>query len=528
MERRDLILNNDLSTMLAYENRQEHRWDEDWEREHQETMQEADRIISSPNETIDAKALMERTARHAGADEYYLKLYMDGSDEEQLAVIRDIEYTANYTVLTDAIYVAGNTLIEKNDYAGWCNILYALHYVPLQKCFCFDLKSDNSYIGLLNTIDTKQLVYPHTFFRMLLDHWFEWLWMVGGKLLSYEDPRGNFQDNEKAQKLKKEAGLIREEWENSIRGRICDMIKRFSGYLDLGEILIWATQEPMRCTMRNNEFDKAHDKYLKLIWKALIDMGALQSSQLSDVNLNLLTLLADECTQTKDVKRAEEIDKLLKLRLLEENFTGMGALTPVDEERQAVLAKFFQMLCPRLQDADDYVKSIVPCYQGWNLDYQQLYKEARREAYVFCCLLRRTEDLFGTDKERQEDWKGYIDLYVREYKRCDNEYISRDELTMPFKTAAKWAEEHLTQEYKDYLYDVMIDDVLSIVSLLSIFISCKLYLTKDTIEKLNKRIETEWPSARMLMEIRGQKALRDGIDRLVEQIKKFMEEREGQ
>ena len=525
MERRDLILNNDLSTMLAYENRQEQHWDEDWEKEHQQTMREADKIISSPNETIDAKDIMQRTARHVGADEYYMKLYIDGSDEEQLAVIRDIEYTANYTVLTDAIYMAGNTLIEKNDYAGWCNILYALRYVPLQKCFCFDLKSDNNYIGILNTIDAKQLVYPQTFFRMLLDHWFEWLWMVGGRLLSYEDPRGNFRDNEKAQKLKEEAGLVRREWELNISGRICDMLHRLLVFLDKGEMLIWATQEPMRCTMRNNEFDKAHDKYLKLIWKTLIDMGALQSSQLNDVNLNLLTLLAEEYTQTKDVKRTEEIDKLLKQRLLEENFTGMGVLTPVDEERQSVIARFLQMRYPSLQDADEYVKSIAPCYQGWNLDYQQLYKEARREAYVFCCLMRRPVDAFSTDKERLEDWKGYIDLYVREYKRCDNEYISRDELTMPFKMAAKIAEEHQIQECKDYLYGAMIDNVLSIVSLLSIFISCKLWLTGETIVKLNKRIEAEWPSARMLMEIRGQKALRDGIDQLVEKIKQFVEER---
>lgn len=237
MERKYEILNNELSSMLGIETRREQGWDAEWEKEIRETVKAAEEIAAQPQEKIDAKLLMLRTARHAGTDNYYVNLYVNGSDDEQLAEIKNIEYTAAYTLLDEGIYVAGQKFIDKKDYCGWCNVLYALRYMPLQKSFCYELKTHEDYFGVLETIDLRQVAYPKTFIRMLLGHWFEWLWKVGGQIWSYEDPRNNYERNELAQKLKEEARAIREEWERNVEVMIGDMLQLFSRHIGLDAML---------------------------------------------------------------------------------------------------------------------------------------------------------------------------------------------------------------------------------------------------------------------------------------------------
>lgn len=82
MERKYEILNNELSSMLGIETRREQGWDAEWEKENREAVKAAEEIAAQPQEKIDAKLLMERTARHAGTDNYYVNLYVNGSDDE--------------------------------------------------------------------------------------------------------------------------------------------------------------------------------------------------------------------------------------------------------------------------------------------------------------------------------------------------------------------------------------------------------------------------------------------------------------
>lgn len=62
---------------------------------------------------------------------------------------------------------------------------------------------------------------------------------------------------------------------------------------------------------------------------------------------------------------------------------------------------------------------------------------------------------------------------------------------------------------------MQINNVLSIVTLLTAFTSCPMSITSKEVERLYSRAEKEWPSARMLMELRGQTEQRDRIDRLM-------------
>lgn len=515
MERKYEILNNELSSMLGIETRREQGWDAEWEKENREAVKAAEEIAAQPQEKIDAKLLMERTARHAGTDNYYINLYVNGSDDEQLAEIRNIEYTAAYTLLDEGIYVAGHKFIDRKDYCGWCNVLYALRYVPLQKSFCYELKTHEDYLGVLETIDLKQVAYPKTFIRMLLGHWFEWMWKVGGQIWSYEDPRNNYERNELAQKLKEEARAIREEWERSVAVMIGDMLQLFSKHIGLDAMLGWATGENLFCTDRDNEYSHAHDGYLRMVWCELVKMGALNQGAATEMNLNLLLLLSEECVKNGDTAKAKEIDGQIKERLLKENYTGMHGLTKVDVERQKTLSDFLLMLYPSMDDVSVYMAGVATHYHGWNMDYQRMYEEVRRETYLYCCILRRFENMEEDEVEILKRWKESLALYLQAYRRCDNEYICRDEMMIPFTLALSIATRHLSEACQKWLHEMLIDNVLSIVALLTAFTNCQASITGKEVEWLYCRAEREWPSARMLMELRGQTGLRDRIDSLL-------------
>lgn len=515
-----MILNNDLHSMLAYEQRIAHGWDEEWERENQETMKEAQAIMDNPDELVEADEIMARSIRHSDYNANEFRIFTGSGDEEQIKHLRDIEYAAAYTLLPDAIEVAGYELMQKRDYSKWVDVLLALKYVPLQKAFCYDLKRHEDYVGLLNTINPDKLAYPRTFFMALLAHWFEWLSQVGGNIWSYEDLSRVYNNKRKAQSLKKEAAKIREEWLGSLDARISEFLDLLLVCLKPEEMLAWATKEPLRQADRDNDYANEHDRCLKLIWKRLVEIGALQHLKADKMNLNLLALLAEKSVEEENLTDARIILNHLEQQLLNENFTGMGVITSVDAERQMVFSKMLRLLCKTQNDVEEVIQDFATRFFGWDVDYQQVYKESRREAYFFCCLLRQFEHFDKLDPEKSLLWKETLNLYLKEYRRCDNEYILGDEYALPFKLAMEVVESYMDEASREFLHAMLIENVLSIVSLLSIFSYCELRISRETIETLLKRIENEWPSARLLMEIRGQRALMLRIDGLVKQIKK--------
>ena len=155
MERKDLFINNDLSMMLSRELASAQEKDVEWEKEQERIRKEAEDVAVNPAATIDAKAIRVRGIRYTGTDEYYLKLFTEGSDEEQLTELRNLEYVASLTLLPAAILVAGHNLIEKEDYTKWTEMLFNLRYVPLQKAFCYCLKSHRDFCNVLKTIDVR-------------------------------------------------------------------------------------------------------------------------------------------------------------------------------------------------------------------------------------------------------------------------------------------------------------------------------------------------------------------------------------
>ena len=112
----------------------------------------------------------------------------------------------------------------------------ALKYVPLQKAFCHDLKRHEDYIGVLKLINPERLAFPHSFFVMLLAHWFEWLCQVVGNIWSYEDTSRVFDNKCKAQALRKEAQKIREEWFEHLSDRISEFLVCIKTFINPEEI----------------------------------------------------------------------------------------------------------------------------------------------------------------------------------------------------------------------------------------------------------------------------------------------------
>ena len=511
MERKDLFINNDLSMMLSRELASAQEKDVEWEKERERIRKDAEKVVENPAKTIDAKAIMVRGIRYAGTDEYYLKLFTEGSDEEQLTELRNLEYVASLTLLPAAILVAGHNLMEKEDYTKWTEVLFNLRYVPLQKAFCYCLKSHRDFCNVLKTIDVRRLDYPHTFVLSLLDQF--------GHLISYDDERRNYDKNPKAQELKKEGQAVKEEWEKELPVMIHEIMGCFALHLQSERILAWATNEPLRDDTLSNPYSASYNRCIYQIWDDLSKVVQLNSIPEKDLNLNMLLLMANKAVEDHDEAYGKEVYEKLTGCLIRENFSNMEKKSKVEEKRQRTIAKLMVLIKPDL-DFGGFVNGVATRFQGWNLDYQQVYAEARREAYLICCLFRVFEIQTVEDSSLFPLWKNLVDVYLHEYRRCDNEYILRDDFTVPFRVAVEVAAKLKDDGCRDYLHEMMLENILSIVALLTVFSECSMTLADNIVKWLLQRIEIEWPSAKMLMEVRGQRMLEERIENLIGQLKK--------
>lgn len=517
MERKYLFLNNDLSTMLSREHQTKLEMTKEWEEEQKVLYQEAEEIIKNPTECINAKDIMIKSLRYTHTDDCFLKLFIEGTDSEQLKEIQSLEYAASMTLLPEAILIAGAQLIDKEDYERWIVLLNVLHYVPSQKAFCYCLKRHKDFYEVLNVINIKKLNFPQTFLWVFLDHWFEWLTQVGGKLLTYKDKKGFYNNNKDAQALIQEAVTIIDEWNKDIPIMVREIMEGFSRYIQQEKILAWATRKHLRNDVLNNPYSEVYNHYLKLICKYFSENIALNAVADEDLNLNMLILMAETVVINNDITFGKEVYKKLIICLMNDNFSCMEKISAIDEHRQKTISQLLILITPSL-NFTPYINEIATRFQGWNLNYHQLYNEAKREAYLICCFFKMFEVNSFNNEKKFFYWKNIIDIYLREYRRCDNEYILRDDFSVPFRVAVEVAEKIKDTQCKEYLHEAIIENVLSIVSLLTIFSECSMSLSHKTVERLKKRIEQEWPSAKILMELRGQTIIKNRIDNLISQL----------
>lgn len=523
MERKDLFLNNDLSMMLSRESNLKADFGGEWEAEQEALRLAANDVIKAPANYIDAKDLMDRSARYADTEDFYQKLFVNGTDEEQLQELRSLEYTASLTLLPDAVLIAGGDLIDGENYAGWLELLYTLHFVPLQKAFCYCLTRHQDFLSVLNLLDVQRIAFPQTFLWSLLDHWFEWLTRAGGHLLTYEDEKGFYDKNEKAQELKSEAIVVKENWDRELPEMIHEIMARFSKYIQPCKLLSWATRGPLRDDARNNPYSANYNHCLELICADLSNGIELNTIPEEDSNLNMLLLMAGKAVNNNDVDFGKVVYDRLMVCLMKENFSGMEKMSELDEKRQRAIAQLVILVFPTL-NYEESINRVATRFQGWNMDYQELYAEARREAYLICSLFRVFEVKTFENDARFALWVNLVDTYVWEYRRCENEYIMRDEFTVPFRVAVRVVENLRDEKCRNYLHDAIIDNVLSVVSFLTVFSECSIHLNDKTISRLLQRIDTEWPSAKMLMEVRGQRLLEARIENLIRQLRGAVKE----
>lgn len=489
--------------------------------EYKESQKEAIEIAARPLETIDPKAIFSRNVAYGGRDDSFMKLVTEKDDKEQFENLRTIIYfSTSYVILPDSIDLAGFQLLDKSDFAGWCEILYALKYVPLQESFCDALKRHNDYQEVLRHIDNNRLVFSKTFLMLFLIHWFDWLVKSGMNLWSYEDKRQVYKDDEIANKLKKEAQPIRDEWFQLLHQRVEDVLKEFAIKLTPELILEWVLEQPLQNDRLQNDYGAVHDQCLGQMRTVLTKMVDIKTMKPKRQNLSFLLLLCDVAINDADVEQAKKVYSAIKERLLEENFSNLGNKSEIDEQNQRKILELMRLLYHDL-NSNDIINEIAIKADGWNIDFDSAYEEARREAYFVCCLLRRFEAYEGSETERINDWKQLIDTFMRDYRRCDNGYIESDWFAIPLKVAIELAENNLDEQCREYLHELLLRDVLSVVSLMTIFFSCSLHFSEKTVNALLDRIDEEWPSASLLMDIRGQKRNRELIEKYIADLRKF-------
>lgn len=507
--------------MLAQEHMRMLQEEVEIDEEYKESQKEAIEIADNPLDTIDPRAIFSKTVAYGGRDTYFIELVTEKDDEEQFENLRTINYySMSYVMLPDSIDLAGYNLLDRNDYAGWCEVLYALKYVPLQESFCDTLKRHNDYLEVLRHIDNSRMAFSKTFLMMFLIHWFDWLVKSGLNLWSYEDKREVYQNDEFAIKLKKEAQPIRDEWFQLLPQRIEKMLKTFANKLSPEIMLEWACEQPLQNDRLQNDYGAVHDQCLRQIWAILAEMVDIKNMKPKQQNLSFLMLLCDVAINDADVERANNVYLAIQERLLKENFSNMGNKSEVDERCQRKILELMRLLHNDL-NASDIINEIAITADGWNIDYDLEYEMARREAFIVCCLLRRFEAYEKSGQEMFNDWKLVIDIFMRDYRRCDNAYIAGDWFAIPLKVAVEIAENNRDKHCINYLHEVLLRDVLNIVSLLTMLFSNSIHFSDETVNRLLDRIDEEWPSASLLMDVRGQKQNRDIIDKYIAELRKF-------
>lgn len=392
---------------------------------------EAEEIAYSPQRLIEPLAILSRCIAYSGQDAYFIELVTEKNDEEQLKKLTTITYySSSYVLLPDAIVIAGHELLKYNNTYQWCEVLYALKYVPLQKALCYTLMRYDDFMGVLNALNDGQLTYRKTFLMTLLIHWFEWMVKAGTNLWSYENKQKVYDEDEVVAKLKEEARAIREEWFNTLPQRIEQIIRSFSVHIPPEVMLEWSCKQQLHNDRLHNDYGEVHDQCLRMMWEVLSNMLELRTLQPAQMNLNYLMLVGKTAIDHADVNLAKDVYKSIQECLLKENFSNMVAWSEVDEERQRLILELMKMQYPRL-NAEEVINDIAIKADGWNVDYEQVYETTRREAYIVCSLTRRFEAYEQGNQERFEDWKSLIDTFMRDYRRCDNEFIANDEFSVP-------------------------------------------------------------------------------------------------
>lgn len=518
MEQKDLFLNNNLSAMLSRQQMGEYVMTPEELEEQTLLQQKAEVIIRDPEKSINAEDLINRSVKFSHVDASTLKQITEGTDDELLKMLPTLESAASMTLLPSAILIAGWKLIDNGNYDGWVAILKALRYVPLQIAFCYEMKRHNDYYLMLKSLDSKTLDYPRSFLMLLFDHWFEWITQVGNNLLSYEDVRENYAKNERAQPLKKEGLAIKAEWESELPTMIHEIVAAFSPHLNAEMLLAHATRKYLRNDTLFNPYSSNFNLCLELLWSELSLSATFENVADKDLNLNMIMLMVNKAVTNGDQILGRKVYDKLLFCLLNNNFSGMEKDSPIDEKRQREIAELILLINPSLDFTQDVVR-VATRFQGWNIDYKQVYNEARREAYLMCSLFRVFEIRKFNDGTLFTHWKILLDICLWEYQRCDNEYILYDEFNVPFCIAAKIAEQLNNDNCREYLHDIVVSNVLNIVSLLKVFLGCNIRLSEETIKRLIQRIEVEWPSAAMLMNVRGQSTLKSRIEAFIEHIK---------
>lgn len=511
--------------MLSEEHMRLHPEDEVNDDEFEESRKKAEDFAYSPERMIEPEAILSKCIAYSGRDAYFIELVTEKDDVEQLNELNTITYySSSYILLPDTIIIAGHKLLESQNTYQWCKVLYALKYVPLQKAFCYTLKRYEDFEGVLNTLNDEQLTYKKTFMMILLIHWFEWMVKAGTNLWSYEDKRQVYKDDEIALKLKEEARPIREEWFKELPSRIDQIIHLFASFIPPEKMLKWSCQQQLHNDRLHNDYGEIHDLCLRQIWEVLSGIVDLKILHPVQINLNYLMIVAKNAIDQNDQNLAKEAYKNMQECLLKENFSNMGAWSEVDVERQQTMLGLMKMQYPGL-NAETIINDIAIKVDGWNINYELVYQTTRREAYVVCSLLRRFESYGKDDKKRFEDWKILIDTFMRDYRRCDNEYIANDEFSVPWKVAIEIAEKYLDEQCRNYLHELLLREVLNIVSLLSIFSVCSMHISGSTVSGLFNRIDVEWPSAQQLMDVRGQKEQKLRIEALIDQLRETLKKK---
>ena len=506
----DTILNNEMYSLYCrLENeklRHEINADEEYIKEEQVEKELANKWLKGES-VIDAKKMYQCSGIKYAYDEKQLKeYYTEKSDSELLKQIVWIEReVSGYCMFPSRIYYIVNNILEAKDYKKLCQLIYELEYVPMQYGIILELKSHEDFKQVLKILDKSRLSHPITFTSMMRDRWFDRIVQATYNLSTYkEDDR--IYNHDRYRDLIEKGQYVKKSWDAELDDLLKEGYEIFKNNISEKEMLDWVFKIRKKTPFNNNEYSRLHDEIVDKIRDIAMDAVSKDDAPIETSNLQLQMAIIENKLQKDLINRKSAADYWKQISIILEscNFIKNGEIHGDDERWMRIIGRLWIFMFDNIEEGViGVLRASRTHFEGWNIDYSTMYDKVKFESFLLSVAVKVT---FMTDMDEQEKlqyWKTICDYIVARMHCCDNEYISNEYLFIPL-VFAEFHARKLSFSGLSYLRDIILTRVQSIDTVLKVFFMASSEPMEDFCNLLKDRIETEWPSCRVLMQLRKQ------------------------
>lgn len=507
---RNTILNNEMYSLYCKLENENYRnqidADDEYRKEEQAEAELASKWLNGEY-IIDADEMYRLSGIKRAYNEQQLEEYcINPSDKELCKQIVWIEReVSGYCMFPSRIYYIVNNILELKDYKRLWQLMCEFRYVPLQYGIILDLKSHDDFMAMLNTIDKSSLSHPTTIICMMRDRWFDWIVQACHNLSTYKkDDR--IYNQKKYKHLIEEGQEVKTVWDTNLNDLLKEGYERFCNNLGNEDMLAWVYNIRKRLPYSNNDYSRKHDEVVDKIREIAMRTISKDNTTIETSNLHLQTAIIESKLQENLINRESAVKywEQISANLESSNFIKNGEIYSEDEKCMDTIVKLWILIFENLEDGViDALHSSRTHFEGWNVDYSLMYDKVKYEAFLLSVAVKATFLKDTDEQEKMHYWKTICEYVTTRMHNCDNEHMCNDYLCLPLVLAEFYARK-FNFSGLSYLRNLILTRVQSINTVLKIFVMASSEPVEELCDLLKERIEIEWSSCRVLMQLRRQ------------------------